>query len=79
MRIRQLSKTAGALWDNFIKSMIKTIFSEAICMMETCDMDMQSKYSNVQLQYLVIRKTGLSFAIVLFPHFNMIKQTKRHH
>ncbi|GKB41578.1 hypothetical protein Tco_0886520, partial [Tanacetum coccineum] len=37
--IRQLSKIAGASWDNFIKSMMKIIFSEAICMMETCDMD----------------------------------------
>ena len=35
MRVRQLSKTSGTSSNNFIRSRMKTIFSEAICMIET--------------------------------------------
>ena len=39
MRIRQLSRISGTSSNNFIKSRMKTTFSEAICIIETCNME----------------------------------------
>lgn len=53
MRDRQLSKMSGTSLCNFIRSKIKTIFSEAICMIETWNMEIrgekEKRESRVQL------------------------------
>lgn len=45
MRVRQLSKTSGTSSANLIKSKMKTISSEAICMIETWKMEQEFYYT----------------------------------